>query len=544
MSLLIRGSRLVDGSGAPSFEGEILIEGDRIAAMGPRVDRPEGARIVDASGLVACPGFIDMHGHNDLRVMDDPSLLPKLMQGITTEVIGQDGISMAPLPPERVEAWRQYLAEFDGKSERMDWNYADTRGYLAALSALRPAANYCYMVPHGNLRLATVGLGNEPLSVGDIDRMASLLRHELEAGGFGLSTGLIYAPCSYAGPEELVALCRVVSKYDGVFMIHQRSEADAILESMEEVLGIGRKSSVRVHFSHFKVCGRKNAGKLDKMLAMMDAAEAEGIELSFDQYPYMAGSTSLGMILPPWAHSGGVDRLFARLARPEDRRRMRRDIESGLPGWDDFIDFAGFEGIFLTSASAARNRPFIGKSLARIAEAQGKTPFDAAFDLILEERNEAGMVDFYGTEEAVARIMRREEMSVCTDGILDERPHPRVYGAFPRILGKYVREEGLLSLEAAVRKMTGKSASVLRLSERGLLRPGYYADVVLFDPETVRDVSTFDDPTRFPLGIEYVIVNGEMTVERGVYAGGRAGRVLRRNRAESPASAVRGEGRR
>jgi N-acyl-D-amino-acid deacylase len=531
---LIRNVEIVDGSGSPPYGGELLISGDRIAEVGPRVSSPEGAQVVDGAGLIASPGFIDMHCHNDLKVLDDPVLLPKLMQGITTEVIGQDGISMAPLPSEFVAEWRKNLAEFNGASDRIAWDYGDSAGYLARLEGVRPAANYCYLVPHGNIRLASMGLGNEPLTAENLEVMTATLRRELDAGCFGLSTGLIYAPCSYARTEELAALCRVVREYDGIFMIHQRSEADAILESMEEVIEIGRRSSAHLHFSHFKVCGKKNAGKIDRMFGILDDAKREGIEVSLDQYPYTAGSTSLGMVLPPWVHEGGVERLLERLGREGDRGRMRRDIERGIPGWDNFVDFAGFDGIFLTSAGTGRNRRFVGKSLAEIAVAQGKTPFDAAFDLILQERNGAGMVDFYGSEEAVSRIMLREEMCACTDGILDEKPHPRVYGAFPRILGKYVRREKLLSLETAVHKMTGKAATALRLPERGFLRPGYFADIVLFDPATVQDASTYEDPTRFPVGIERVIVNGETAVEKGRYAGGCAGRVLRKNRKKEP----------
>jgi N-acyl-D-amino-acid deacylase len=534
MRLLVKGARVVDGSGAAPFEADVLVEGDRIAAVGPGLEASSGARVVEASGLVVCPGFIDMHGHNDLRVLDDPAVAPKLMQGITTEVLGQDGISMAPLPPERAPEWRQYLAEFDGTSESVDWSYGDTAGYLAMLERAGPAANCCYVVPNGNLRLAAAGLEGRPLSAAESERMTAILRRELEAGAFGLSAGLIYAPSSYASAEELAALCSAVREYDGVFMVHQRSEADAILESADEILEIGRRSGVHVHFSHLKVCGKKNAGKLGPLLAKFDEAEAAGLELSFDQYPYAFGSTSMGVLLPPWAHDGGIEALLARLARGEERRRMRADIEAGIPGWDNFVDFAGFDGIFLTSAPGGRNERFIGKSLVEMAAARGGDPFEALFDIVLEERNQAGIVDFYGAEDMVSRIMARPEMTACTDGILDERPHPRVYGAFPRILGKYVREEGLLSLEAAVHRMTGRSAAALRLADRGLVRPGRFADLVLLDPDRVRDRATFEEPTLPPEGIELVLVNGEIEVESGALTGRRAGRVLRRTGARRP----------
>lgn len=525
---------IVDGSGAPGYPGELLLDGERIAEIGSTVSREACELVINGDGLVAAPGFIDMHGHNDLRVFDDPALKPKLLQGITTEVIGQDGISMAPLPMAYVEEWKRNLAEFDGTSDSIPWSYRNTAGYLSSLDAIRPAANYCYMVPHGNVRLEALGLENRPPTSADLRRMRDILRRELEAGAFGLSTGLIYAPCSYAGIDELVALCTVVKEYGGVFMIHQRSESDDILASMEEVVEIGRRSGVHVHFSHFKVCGKKNEVLLDGMFRILDAAVAEGLAVTFDQYPYPAGSTSLGMILPPWAHEGGVSRLLERLERVEDRRRMREDIEGALKGWDNFVDFAGFDGIFLTSAASLRNKAYVGKSLAEIAELQGKTPYDAAFDLILQEENGAGMVDFYGTETMVSRIMSRPEMRASTDGILDEKPHPRVYGAFPRILGKYVREEKVLGLEEAVRKMTGASAAVLGLEDRGILTQGNYADLALFDSRTVRDLASFETPTLYPEGIAYVFVNGTLAVRDGVYAGGRSGRVVRRGGDGSP----------
>ncbi len=525
---LIKNALVVDGSGDVPFAADILLEGDSIARIGPGLSVASDARVIDASGLAAAPGFIDAHGHNDLRVLETPEVLPKLMQGITTEVIGQDGISMAPLPLDRIGEWRAYLSEFNGTSESLPLDYVDTAGYLDRLEAARPSANYCYLLPHGNVRLEAMGLENRAPTASELKAMRNIVRREMEAGCFGLSTGLIYAPCSYAATDELAALCEEVAAFDGMLMIHQRSEADAILDSMREVLEIGRRSGVRLHFSHFKVCGKKNAPKLDAMFELLDRAREEGLDVSLDQYPYVAGSTSLGVALPPWAHDGGVEELARRLSSKAERARMAADIERGIPGWDNFIDFAGFDGIFLTSAVTDANKRFLGKSMDEIAALTGKEPLDVVLDLVLEERNRAGMVDFYGTEDAVVRIMGRPEMCVSSDAVLDEMPHPRAYGAFPRVLGKYARDEKALPLEAAVRKMSGKTAEVLRLERRGLLREGFYADLVLFDPNTVADTATYVDPKRFPSGIRWVLVNGEAAVAEGRYAGGRSGAVLKR----------------
>jgi N-acyl-D-amino-acid deacylase len=347
--------------------------------------------------------------------------------------------------------------------------------------------------------------------------MKDIIRREMAAGAFGLSTGLIYMPCTYAETEELIELCKAVAEFNGVFVVHQRSEADTFLDSMCEVIRIGRESGVKVHFSHFKVCGRKNWPLIDQAVELLEMAGREGIQVSFDQYPYVAGSTMLGVILPPWAHDGGTDKSLERLRRPEDRKRMMRDIEQGIPGWDNFVDFAGFDGIFVTSVKTGANRDVVGKSLLEIGALRSKNPYDAAFDLLLEEENAVGMVDFYGKEEHVIRFLTRPEQNVCTDGLLGGKPHPRVFGSFPRVLGKYVREEKALSLEDAIRKMTSKPAAVFGFERRGLLKPGYFADIVAFDSETVLDKGTFADPVQFPVGIGHVFINGQIVVDHGIY---------------------------
>jgi N-acyl-D-amino-acid deacylase len=351
----------------------------------------------------------------------------------------------------------------------------------------------------------------------------------MQTGAFGLSTGLIYMPCAYAETSELIELCKVVAEFDGVFVVHQRSEADTILASMQEVIDIGRKSGVKIHFSHFKVCGRKNWPLIDRVLELLDKAAAEGIRTSFDQYPYVAGSTMLGVILPPWAHDGGTDRLLERLQSRELRERMIHDIEQGIPGWDNFVDFAGVDQIFVTSVKTEANRDLVGKSLQQIGDLRGVSPLEAAFDLLLAEENAVGMVDFYGLEEHVVRFLTRPEQNVCTDGLLGGKPHPRVYGSFPRVLGKYVREQNALTLEDAIRKMTSKPAEVFGFERRGLLKVGNYADIVIFNPNTVIDKGTFVDPIQFPQGIEHVFVNGRAVLSAGTYSRDLPGRVLRKS---------------
>lgn len=483
--------------------------------------------VIDASGLVVAPGFIDTHSHNDLQILVEPEVAPKVMQGITTEVLGQDGISMAPLPTQYISPWRKNLAGLDGDSDQIDWTFENTENYLNMIDTVKPGLNECYLVPHGNIRMEAMGLENRLPNEDELEKMRQITRREIEAGAVGLSTGLIYMPCAYSQSLEIIEMCKVVAEYDGIFVIHQRSEADTILDSMEEVIKISRESGVKIHYSHFKVCGKKNWDKVDTVMNLLEAAKKEGIRVSFDQYPYVAGSTMLGVILPPWVHDGGTDKVLERLANPELRKKMVYDIEHGIPGWDNFVEFAGLDQIFVTSVKTEKNKDAIGLSLTELGALKGKDPYEATFDLLYEKENAVGMVDFYGTEEHVIRIMKRPEMNACTDGLLGGKPHPRVYGAFPRILGKYVREEKALTLEEAIYKMTKKPATTFNMTGRGELKEGYAADLCIFNPNTVIDKGTFVEPIQYPEGIEYVIVDEELAVEKGKHTGKRNGVVLR-----------------
>jgi N-acyl-D-amino-acid deacylase len=530
MRTLIENGNVIDGSGQPRFAASLVIEGERIAAVGHVPSAGNFDRVIDARGMIVAAGFIDTHSHSDLEVMVNPYVEAKVRQGVTTELLGQDGISMAPLPKKYISPWRKNLSGLDGDSDELGWDYETTDGYLRALEANGVGLNESYLVPHGNVRMEAMGLDNRKPTPDELIRMCDITRREMQVGAFGLSTGLIYMPCAYAETSELIELCKVVAEFDGAFVVHQRSEADTILDSMREVIEIGRCSGVKIHFSHFKVCGRKNWPLIDQVLALLDSAAAEGIRTSFDQYPYVAGSTMLGVILPPWAHDGGTDKLLERLRSPDDRSRMVQDIEHGIPGWDNFIDFAGFDQIFVTSVKTGANLELVGKSLQQIAEIRHSNPYDAAFDLLLAEENAVGMVDFYGTEEHVIRFLARPEQNVCTDGLLGGKPHPRVFGSFPRVLGKYVREEKALTLEDAIRKMTSKPAEVFGFDRRGLLKAGYFADIVVFNPDTILDKGTFVDPIQFPEGIEHVFINGELVLNAGQVGHARAGKVLRKSR--------------
>ncbi|MFA6849798.1 MAG: D-aminoacylase [Selenomonadaceae bacterium] len=529
MKTLLKNITIIDGTGNKKYKGNVLLEDTRISALGDVPDQMVDA-VIDGRQLVAAPGFIDTHSHSDLQVLLHPEVLPKVMQGITTEMLGQDGVSMAPLPKEYISSWRKNLAGLDGDSDVIDWNYKTTDGYLTAIEQKKPGINEAYLVPHGNVRMEAMGLDNRQPDKEELAKMCGIVQREMEAGAFGLSTGLIYMPCAYGNTEELIALCKVVAGYDGVFVIHQRSEADTILDSMQEVIRIGRESGARIHWSHFKVCGRKNWDKIDRVIELLEKAKAEGIRVSFDQYPYVAGSTMLGVILPPWAHDGGTNKLVARLSNKKLRARMVYDMEHGIDGWDNFVEFAGLDKIFITSVKTQKNQDAVGLSLIEFGKLRGKDTYEAVLDLLMEEENAVGMVDFYGTETHVQRFMKRSEMNVCTDGLMAGKPHPRVYGAFPRVLGKYVREDKVLTLEEAIYKMTGKPAGVFGIKDRGLLKAGFYADLVIFNPDIICDKGTFTNPAQYPEGIAYVFVNGVLTVHNGQYIGQRNGKVLRQTK--------------
>lgn len=526
MRTLIKHGLIVDGNKTPAYEGDILIENEKILKISQDLNE-EADKVIDAKGRVICPGFIDTHSHSDLVILVNPYNEVKIRQGITTEVLGQDGISMAPLPQEHISSWRKNLAGLDGESDEIDWKYETTENYLKMMDYNGVGLNETYLVPHGNVRMEAMGLEDRPATKEEIQKMCEITERELKAGAIGLSTGLIYIPCAYSLTEEIIEMCKVVAKYDGVFVVHQRSEADTILTSMEEIIEIGKQSGVKVHFSHFKVCGKANWKYIPQVIELLEKAEKEGIRVSFDQYPYAAGSTMLGVVLPPWAHSGGTDKLIERLSDENERAKMKKDIANGIEGWDNFIEFAGIDQIFVTSVKTEKNKDTIGKSLLEIGKMRGEDPLDATFDLLKEEENAVGMVDFYGLEEHIIGFMKRDEQNVCTDGLLAGKPHPRAYGSFPKILGRYVRELNVLTIEEAVYKMTKKAATSFSIKDRGELKEGYFADIVIFDKDTVSGCDDFINSMQYPTGIDYVIINGNCVVEEGKYNKIKAGKVLK-----------------
>jgi N-acyl-D-amino-acid deacylase len=415
---------------------------------------------------------------------------------------------VAPVRPEDREAWRQKLSGLLGDFG-VAWDWSSVAEYLARVRAAAPAQDIAYLAPHGALRQWVMGGGDRKAGPTERAALQEELRRALAEGACGLSTGLIYPPCCYADTEELVALGRVLAEAGRPVVVHMRSESDRLLEAVEEMLDVGRTSGCAVHISHLKVAGRDNWGRVEELVRVLEQARAEGLTVTADQYPYAAGSTVLGAILPPWAHDGGTEATLARLRDPAARARMRAQMADRAPSdWDNFWKWSGPEGILISDIPSGRHPEWLGRTLAEVARQRGADPFEAAFDLLLEERMGVAMVSFSQDEAVVERLLRLPFVNVCTDGLLGGRPHPRAYGSYPRILGRCVRERRVLTLEEAVRKMTSQAATAFGYTDLGLLRPGYRANVVVFDPEVVEDRATFEDPLQFPIGVRDVLVGG------------------------------------
>ncbi len=525
LDLAIVNGRVVDGSGASARLGTVGIHGDRIAWIGPEPRAP-ARRIIDAAGMVVCPGFIDMHAHSELLPLVEPGQPMKVMQGVTTEVIGQDGLSTAPVTDQTLPFFRSTLRALSGEPPGVVWDWRSVDEYLARLDR-GTAVNFAMLAPHGNLRAAVLGLDNRRATTQEIGAMQWLLEQAFQQGVFGLSTGLTYAPCSFGDTEELVELCRVVARCGGYFAPHLRSYGADMEAALEEAIDISARSGAPLHLTHFQASFATGRGKADFYLERIRRARAAGLEVTLDAYPYLAGSTFLAGLLPGWAHEGGHGPLLKRLQDPETRQRIRHEME--VTGSDGLHKIpAPWDAIVLSDVSTAANATLVGLSLAEIARRKGCTPFDCFADLLLEENLAASCVVFIGHEDNLQKFMQDPYFMAASDGLLmGKRPHPRAWGTFARYLARYVRQLGVLSLEVCVRKMTALPAQRLGLNDRGRLAEGMAADVVIFDPETVQDTATYDNPKSYPLGIPYVIVNGQVVKDADQPTGALAGRALR-----------------
>ena len=527
VDMVVRGALVVDGDGGPGRRADVAVEGTRIAAIG-EPGNLGGRRVLDADGLVLCPGFIDMHAHSDLQILADPAHLAKVSQGVTLEVIGQDGLSYAPVDDRTLAGLRTQLAGWNDDPPGFDWNWRSVAEYLARLDE-GIAANAAYLVPQGTLRMLCVGLDDRPATDAELDRMREVLARSLDEGAFGMSSGLTYTPGMYASTAELRALCEVVAARGGYYSPHHRSYGAGALDAYAEMIDVCRNSGCALHLAHATMNFDVNRGRAAELLSIVDAALDEGCDITLDTYPYLPGSTSLHALLPSWAAEGGVEATLERLRNPAQRERIREVMEvdgadgcHGVPIDWDAIEINGVRHPEL-------NGHLVGHSAAESARRNGKTPSDLYFDVLISEQLGTSCLMHVGHEDNVQAIMRHRVHTAGSDGLLvGERPHPRAWGTFPRYLGHYVRELGVLGLEECVAHMTGRAADRLGLTDRGRVREGFAADLVLFDPDTVADTATFDEPRQQSAGIPYVLVNGQAVIDDGHRTDALPGHALRK----------------
>lgn len=525
MDVILRGGEVVDGAGAARFRADVVVRGGVIAAVAPDCGSRPGRRI-DVSGLVVAPGFIDMHAHSDLAVLTDPRHLAKTAQGVTLEVLGQDGLGYAPADDATLARLRGQLAGWNGDPAGLDWDWRTVGGYLDRIDRGSPV-NAGYLVPQGTLRMMCVGDANRRASADELAAMCRLLDEGLAQGALGMSSGLTYAPGMYADTDELVELCRVVARRGGYYSPHHRSYGAGALEAYAEMIAVGEASGCPVHLTHATMNFPVNKGRAADLLALVDAATARGVDVTLDSYPYLPGATFLAALLPGWTAEGGPDALRARLRDPAARERIARDLEvvgsdgcHGVP-----VDWSA---IAISGVRDPANARHVGKSVALAARDEASQATDFYLDLLLADDLGTSCLMHVGDEGNMRLIMRHPRHLVGSDGLLTGgRPHPRGWGAFARYLGHFVREEGLLGLEECVAKMTGRAADRLGLADRGRVAPGMAADLVVFDPLTVADRATFEEPRLTAAGIAHVMVNGVFVIEDGARTGALPGRSVR-----------------
>jgi len=523
--LLIQNGLIYDGLGGPPTAADIGIRGGYIASIG-KLGSPRGGLVIDARGQAVCPGFIDVHDHSDLGLLANPNAESAVHQGITTLVSGQCGSSPFPVAAATLGEQKENAR----KSYGVDWDWNDMPGFLARLEKQGVAVNYATLVGNGPIRSAVVGLDDRAATPAEIERMRTLVAEHLLSGAFGLSSGLEYQPSGFARPDEITELCRVVAEFSGVYATHMRDEGDGLLESLDESVAAARASGVKLQISHFKAAYIRNWAKLGAALAKLEQVRREGVDVFCDRYPYIAASTGLSFYFPKWTKEGTTEDFLSRLKDPALEARIRAHVD------EQREKLGSWANVVISSVASDKNRRLQGLDIARAAQAAGLDPYVFMKNLILEERDQVGMVTFIMNEDNLKRILAHPLVGVGCDGsavapygiLSRDKPHPRSYGTFPRTLGRYVREEKLLPLEAMIRKITSVPAARFGFAGRGALKAGYHADLVVFDPEKIEDRATFTDPHRYPDGIRCVIVNGRVTVADNRHTGELAGQVLRR----------------
>jgi N-acyl-D-amino-acid deacylase len=527
--LLITHGHIIDGTGSPWFEGSVAIQGGRIAAVG-RLVHPTARRVIDATGLVVSPGFIDLHTHSDFTLLVDSNGQSKTRQGVTTEIIGEDAsagpytapdqpdISKSPRPPDFKRNW-----------ETLDQ-------YFTVLQHHGISPNVASYVGSGQVWMDVMGNVNRRPSPGEMQKMQALVAEGMQDGAIGLASGLIYAPNMFETTQDLISLAKVAAQYGGIYSSHIRGEGDNAVTALNEAIEVGREAGLPVHIFHFKMDGKENWGRMGELVDLINRARASGVDVTANQYPYIASWTNLAQCLPPKFLEGTLEHRVQLLKDPKVRDEIRRDIAQGVPGWtnNEVKSVGGWHGVMVSAVQVPADKKYEGKRMDEVAQMMHTDPVDALSNLLVNEGGSAFAVYFNMSEADVDLAMKQPWVGIGSDGAAVDpsmtfvgKPHPRFYGTFPRVLGVYVREKQVLTLPDAIRKMTSLPAEITGLTDRGVLRPGMAADIAVFDPQTVSDRATFESPLQYPVGIPYVIVNGTVVIDQGRSTGSKPGRVLR-----------------
>lgn len=527
--LLIKNGRVIDGTGGPGFEADVAVKGDRIVDIG-KLQSATADRTIDASGLIVAPGFIDMLGQSETYLLIDPRGMSKLMMGVTTEITGE-GESVAPINERQIKEQQDFLSRY---KLTIDWQTLDQ--YFKRLEKQGTGLNLGTFVGATQLREFVVGYDDRLPTPAELKQMKDLVAAAMRDGALGLSTSLQYIPARFAKTDELVELAKVAHQYGGIYATHQRSEANAIDESLNEVFEIARQAKIPAEIWHLKTAYKKNWGRMPTILERIAEARASGLDVTADIYPYTAASTSLTACLPPWAQEGGTDKMLARLRDTKARARIKSEIVVDHKDWENiYLGSGGASGVLIGAVVNRELEQLQGKRISEIAVEQKKDPLDALLDLILADHGQTSAIYFMMSEDDMRAAMLSPFVSICTDSgaravdgpLGGSKSHPRGWGSYPRILGHYVRDEKLMNIETAIHKMTGMSAARVGLKDRGLIKKSMFADITIFDPAKINDRATFESPNQYPEGIEYVIVNGKLSVEKGVRTPALAGQVLR-----------------
>jgi dihydroorotase/N-acyl-D-amino-acid deacylase len=526
--IVITNGHIIDGTGSPWYSGDVGIREGRVAVIGDLRDYPR-MRTIDARGMVVAPGFIDMLGQSELTILVDPRLPSKIYQGITTEITGEGG-SVAPLNDTIVKADH---AGYEHYKITPDWR--NFQQYFARLEKQGIGINIASYVGATQVRRMVLGDDDKQPTPEQLEQMRALVLEAMQQGAVGLSTSLMYAPAPYAKTEELIALAQEAAKFGGIYATHMRTESDAVLEATDEALRIGREANIPVEIWHIKVAGKQNWGRMPELVAKINAARAQGLDVEADTYAYTAWFNSMSAFIPPWAHDGGDEKLIERLRDPALRTRIRQEMSTPSKAWDnEWQEIPGPEAVEICVVQNPKLLPLQGKRLSDVAKMWNKDPIDSLFDILIEDDAFTSVAVFGMSQPDVTLALQQPWVSVDNDssgaspeGLLgQEHPHPRAYATFPRVLSKYVREDRALTLPDAIRKFSALPAQRMRLNDRGVLKAGMWADVVVFDPETIRDRATFDQPNQLSEGMEYVLVNGIPVIDGGKMTGARPGKVL------------------